>query len=150
MIVLCDDYSHSSVSLLLLFFWIRPRPVFLEFGVTTPFFPEAKWFKEMPFYPSMLMYSNLKRNNQANQQEVRNIHIAGLNKRTNEKIIYTNDATTDELRRYNDIMENASKPKSHVKRMVEYFNANSIPPHPRKNMTQTRRTLGGYFRAESI
>ena len=104
----------------------------------------------MPFYSSMLMYSNLKRNNQANQQEARNIHIAGLNKRTNEKNIYTNDATTDELRRYNDIMENASKPKSHVKRMVEYFNANSIPPHPRKNMTQTRRALGGYSRAESI
>lgn len=44
-------------------------------------------------------------------------------------------------------MENASKPKSQVKRMVEYFNSNPIPPHPRKNIIQTRRALGGYYRA---
>ena len=84
----------------------------------------------MPLYSTMSMYSNMKRNNQANQQEARNSHIAGLNKRTIEKIICTSEnmekrkelirrylsfaknATNDELSRYNDIMENASKPKS--------------------------------------
>ena len=45
----------------------------------------------MPLYSTMSMYSNMKRNNQANQQEARNSHIAGLNKRTIEKIIYTSE-----------------------------------------------------------
>jgi len=84
----------------------------------------------MPLYSTMSMYSNMKGNNQANQQEARNSHIAGLNKRTIEKIIYTSknmekrkelirrylsfakNVTNDELSRYNDIMEHASKPKS--------------------------------------
>ena len=66
---------------------------------------------------------------------------------------FAKNATNDELRRYNDIMKNASKPKSQVKRMVElveYFNANPITPHPRKNITQTRGALGVYSRAFKV
>ena len=63
---------------------------------------------------------------------------------------FAKNATNDELSLYNDITENASKPKSQVKRMVEYFNANPIPPHPRKNITRTRPALGGYSRAFKV
>lgn len=34
--------------------------------------------------------------------------------------------------------------------MVEYFNTNPIPPHPRKNITQTRQALRVYSRAFKV
>lgn len=37
-----------------------------------------------------------------------------------------------------------------LKKMVEYFNANPIPPHPRQNVIQFRKTLSGYFQAFRI
>ena len=42
-------------------------------------------------------------------------------------LCFTENATNDELRSYNNIMEKASKPKSTVKRMVDYFKQNPIP-----------------------
>ena len=76
----------------------------------------------MPLYSSMTMRRDMIEN-YAIQQEARNSHIAGLNKRANENnVIYSNNmeegkelirrylsfmkiATTNELRSYNNIME---------------------------------------------
>ena len=86
------------------------------------FFLEAIRFKAMPLYSSMTMRRDMIEN-YAIQQEARNSHIAGLNKRTNENnVIYSNNmeerkelirrylsfmkiATKNELRSYNNIME---------------------------------------------
>ena len=87
------------------------------------FFLEAIRFKAMPLYSSSMTMIRDMIENYAIQQEVRNSHIAGLNKRTNENnVIYSNNmeerkelirrylsfmkiTTTNELRSYNNIME---------------------------------------------
>ena len=42
------------------------------------------------------------------------------------------------------------KPKSTVKRMVDYFKQNPIPLAPQINMTEVRRAMKGYARAFKI
>ena len=42
------------------------------------------------------------------------------------------------------------KPKSTVKRMVDYFKQNCIPLAPQTNMTEVRRAMKGYARAFKI
>ena len=58
--------------------------------------------------------------------------------------------TIEDLRTLVNFKRQMKKPKSTVKRMVDYFKQNCIPLAPQTNMTEVRRAMKGYARAFKI
>ena len=58
--------------------------------------------------------------------------------------------TIEDLRTLVNFKRQMKKPKSTVKRMVDYFKQNPIPLVPQINMTAVRRAMKGYARAFKI
>ena len=58
--------------------------------------------------------------------------------------------TIEDLRTLVNFKRQMKKPKSTVKRMVDYFKQNPIPLAPQINMTEVRRAMKGYARAFKI
>ena len=56
----------------------------------------------------------------------------------------------EDLRTLVNFKRKMKKPKSTVKRMVDYFKQNPIPLAPQTNMTAVRRAMKGYARAFKI
>ena len=56
----------------------------------------------------------------------------------------------EDLRTLANLKRQMKKPKSTVKRMVDYFKQNPIPLAPQTNMTEVRRAMKGYARAFKI
>ena len=55
--------------------------------------------------------------------------------------------TIEDLGKLVHFKRQMKKPKSTVKRMVDYFKQNPIPLAPQTNMTEVRWTMKGYARA---
>ena len=58
--------------------------------------------------------------------------------------------TIEDLRTLVNFKRQMKKPKSTVKRMVDYFKQNPVPLVPQINMTEVRRAMKGYARAFKI
>ena len=52
---------------------------------------------------------------------------------------FIQNSTNEELRSYNNIMAQATKPNSTVKATIDYFRKNPIQLHPRRGFKQTRK-----------
>ena len=58
--------------------------------------------------------------------------------------------TIEDLRTLVNFKRQMKKPKSTVKRIVDYFKQNPIPLAPQTNMTEVRRAMKSYARAFKI
>ena len=122
-----------------------------NFGVTSglswnlnrfePFFGGLSRLKEMAPYTSMpMMRSNENNIIYSNNMEEKNKLLREL----------LSENTIEDLRTLVNFKRQMKKPKSTVKRMVDYFKQNSIPLAPQTNMTEVRRAMKSYARAFKI
>ena len=63
---------------------------------------------------------------------------------------FLSENTIEDLRTLVNFKRQMKKPKSTVKRMVDYFKQNPVPLVPQINMTEVRRAMKGYARAFKI
>ena len=97
--------------------------------------------KELAPYTSMpMMRSNENNIIDSNNMEEKNKLLREL----------LSENTIEDLRTLVNFKRQMKKPKSTVKRMVDYFKQNCIPLAPQTNMTEVRRAMKGYARAFKI
>ena len=122
-----------------------------NFGVTSGFSWNLNRFepvlgglsrlKEMAPYTSMpMMRSNENNIIYSNNMEEKNKLFREL----------LSENTIEDLRTLVSFKRQMKKPKSTVKRMVDYFKQNPIPLAPQTNMTEVRRAMKSYARAFKI
>ena len=123
--------------------------------------------KEIALYYSMQMSAD-KRNNNSNEQEANGPIATGRSSGyipgSRKKIIYYNNMeeknklirellsenTIEDLQTLINFERQMKKPKSTVKRMVDYFMQIPIPLAPQANTAEVRRAMKGYATAFKI
>ena len=101
----------------------------------------VKSFKAMSPYTSMPMM-------RANENNI--IHSNNMEEKNKLLRELLSENTTEDLRTLVNFKRQMKKPKSTVKRIVDYFKQNPIPLAPQANLMEVRRTMKGHARAFKI